>query len=188
MPKPDERVIKSRDALLQSLVQLLQTQDAARISVAVLCAHARVSRTTFYSHYNDIGDLLDYAFSATLKALKEPRPDCGLDTQQSLQVLTNAMELSGRYSPLFNATRSSDSSNGLYRRFREQFVACATQEIQGSKWGERLDESQCVFLTGGLFAWLEAWHAADCQPPLEQAIQIGNKHLLRSLDAFTDSN
>ncbi len=55
----DLRVTKTKLALTNSLLELMEVVGFEKVSVQMLTKHAMVSRTTFYLHYLDKYDLLD---------------------------------------------------------------------------------------------------------------------------------
>ena len=56
-PKTDRRVLRTRSALGDSLVALLQERDFEQITVQDVLDRAGVGRSTFYVHYRDKNDL-----------------------------------------------------------------------------------------------------------------------------------
>ena len=56
--KTDARVRRTRDALGDALIALMQEKPFDTITVQDVLDRARVSRSTFYSHYSDKDDLL----------------------------------------------------------------------------------------------------------------------------------
>ncbi|MFT8995825.1 MAG: TetR/AcrR family transcriptional regulator [Lentilactobacillus hilgardii] len=50
----DQRVVKTKIALIKALFELLETETIETISVTKLCKQAKVSRRTFYKHYRNI--------------------------------------------------------------------------------------------------------------------------------------
>jgi AcrR family transcriptional regulator len=56
-PKTDRRVLKTRNALGDALVALLQEKHFQQITVQDVLDRARVGRSTFYVHYRDKNDL-----------------------------------------------------------------------------------------------------------------------------------
>lgn len=58
MNKKDLRVIKTRNALYNTLVELMKEKSFEEIKVSDICNHALINRSTFYSHYNDKYELL----------------------------------------------------------------------------------------------------------------------------------
>ena len=66
MKETDLRVIKTK-ALSSSLLQLLEQQLFQTITVNLICDNALVHRTTFYKHFYDKYDLLEYLFNQLTK-------------------------------------------------------------------------------------------------------------------------
>jgi AcrR family transcriptional regulator len=56
--KTDARVRRTRDALGDALIELMQEKPFETITVQDVLDRAHVSRSTFYSHYSDKDDLL----------------------------------------------------------------------------------------------------------------------------------
>ncbi|MGN3995039.1 fatty acid efflux pump transcriptional regulator FarR, partial [Staphylococcus aureus] len=67
MKETDLRVIKTKKALSSSLLQLLEQQLFQTITVNLICDNALVHRTTFYKHFYDKYDLLEYLFNQLTK-------------------------------------------------------------------------------------------------------------------------
>ncbi len=57
--KNNARGRASCQALRQALLELLESQELPQITIAQLCRQAGVNRSTFYAHYENIGDLLN---------------------------------------------------------------------------------------------------------------------------------
>ena len=55
--KPDRRVRRTRDALGDALVALMQEMPFESITVQQILDRAEIGRSTFYSHYLDKNDL-----------------------------------------------------------------------------------------------------------------------------------
>ena len=77
--KTDARVRRTRDALGDALIGLMQEKPFETITVQDVLDRAHVSRSTFYSHYSDKDDLLmsdaDEFFEALATALSERRDE-----------------------------------------------------------------------------------------------------------------
>lgn len=58
MKKIDRRIVKTKDSIRKSFLQLLQTKEFHLITVTELANLANIDRKTFYLHYNSIADIL----------------------------------------------------------------------------------------------------------------------------------
>ena len=72
--QPDRRVQRSRELLTTALTELLLEQRYDLISVRDIITRARVSRSTFYLHFQDKDDLLASSFTHMLGELARQSP------------------------------------------------------------------------------------------------------------------
>ena len=69
---PDRRSQRTRQALSQALIALIQEQRYDAITVQDICDQANVGRSTFYAHYQDKDDLLTSNFQQAMESLGQP--------------------------------------------------------------------------------------------------------------------
>lgn len=62
MSKNDLRIVKTKDALHQALLQLLNDKNLDEISITEICKKAMINRGTFYLHYGQIEDVFEEYF------------------------------------------------------------------------------------------------------------------------------
>ncbi|MDN7240837.1 TetR/AcrR family transcriptional regulator [Planococcus sp. N028] len=76
MKPTDLRVVKTKEALQEALLTLLNQKTLISISVTEICKLAKINRGTFYSHYGQIEELFEEYFKGIMKDLassyKEP--------------------------------------------------------------------------------------------------------------------
>ncbi len=66
---PDRRRQRTRQALSQALIALVQEKRYESITVQDICDRADVGRSTFYAHYQDKDDLLAGNFQQVMESL-----------------------------------------------------------------------------------------------------------------------
>ena len=66
MRKMDIRVIRTQEQLIASLVRLLADKSFEELSVSEICDNAQVHRATFYKHFNDKYEFLNFCFDNEL--------------------------------------------------------------------------------------------------------------------------
>ncbi|MGM9950556.1 MAG: TetR/AcrR family transcriptional regulator [Lysinibacillus sp.] len=71
MKEQDLRVIKTKKALFQALVELLKSEHFHEITVTKICNSAQVNRSTFYAHYANIDELFEQYFNDIMEDLEE---------------------------------------------------------------------------------------------------------------------
>lgn len=67
--KIDLRVVKTRKAIKESFIRLIQTKSYERITVQDIADEALINRNTFYLHYLDKPDLMDKLCMETAEKL-----------------------------------------------------------------------------------------------------------------------
>lgn len=60
LKREDLRIVKTYKVLSEAIFTLLEYRNFCQITVNDLCEQALISRTTFYTHFNDKYDLLKY--------------------------------------------------------------------------------------------------------------------------------
>jgi len=69
--KIDRRVVRTRQALREALLSLMEEKDYNRITVEEITERANLGRATFYLHYKDREDLLLEEFTDLIDALTQ---------------------------------------------------------------------------------------------------------------------
>ncbi len=70
--KIDPRVIRTKQLLVEAFLNVSQEKEMTQITVKNITDRATVNRATFYAHFNDKYEILDYSLSMTiLKDIKE---------------------------------------------------------------------------------------------------------------------
>jgi AcrR family transcriptional regulator len=69
MRKIDVRVIRTYDQLSKSLISLLTKKSFDDLSVSEICDSAQVHRATFYKHFNDKFEFLNFCFNNELSKI-----------------------------------------------------------------------------------------------------------------------
>ncbi|AMJ41489.1 TetR/AcrR family transcriptional regulator [Anaerotignum propionicum] len=67
--KIDLRIIKTRRAIYNALIELLHKKGVNKITVSELAKKAEINKGTFYLHYSDIYDLYQHALKEHFKEL-----------------------------------------------------------------------------------------------------------------------
>ena len=57
--KADRRILKTKKAIYEALVELMQKKKLNSITVTELAAQADINRKTFYTYYSTVNDVLD---------------------------------------------------------------------------------------------------------------------------------
>ena len=66
----DIRIVKTKESLFETLIDLLNFTRFENITVSKLCKEARVNRSTFYAHYKNIDELFKEHFERIFNELQ----------------------------------------------------------------------------------------------------------------------
>ena len=69
--KAYRRIIKTKKAIYEALVELMQKKKLNSITVTELAAHADINRKTFYTYYSTVNDVLDEGINELITSLKD---------------------------------------------------------------------------------------------------------------------
>lgn len=69
--KPDRRILKTKKAIYEALIELMQKKKLNSITVTELAAAANINRKTFYTYYSTVNDVLDEGINELISSLKD---------------------------------------------------------------------------------------------------------------------
>jgi AcrR family transcriptional regulator len=161
----DPRSLRTVTALRGALRGILRSRPLDEVSVTEICRVADVRRTTFYTHYAGVADLLTELLTTeidellVLSYLKER--SVGELAERFQVTLVAALEIVKNDRHLFRAGFDSDASAVLRRAMLSLFarrveIALAIWQSHGAAVG--VDTAVAVpFAAGGLATAFEAW-------------------------------
>lgn len=71
MDKKDLRIVKTKELIHLTLINLLKKKKLSQIKITELCREANINRGTFYFHYEEITDVFKELFTEIIADLKE---------------------------------------------------------------------------------------------------------------------
>ena len=126
----DRRLRRTRERLRESLLELLGEKDIRAVTVKELTDRADVNRGTFYSHYQDIYDMLDQLeaevfgeFTALLDAYTQADLERGLEP-----ILRDVFCFVDRHAGLCLRLMAGDQENAFFQRLRQEIHRRAMEE------------------------------------------------------------
>lgn len=169
----------------EAFLELLEKKDFDYITVKEICERAGVNRSTFYLHYETIGDLLEecarhiinrftefmpYDTKEFLEKLKNrPLEELCLITPEYLMPYLNYIKKNRRVFKVtveqFSVFRMDDAYNGLKHHILTPILErfCVSPEKQ---------KYMIPFYINGLIAIIDEWLKDDCRDPVEQVISV----------------
>ena len=183
-PKPGEkidmRIIKTREAIAEAFIKLLETTAYNDITVTAIAQQARISRKTFYLHYSSIDELLRQIMEANIHELIEEvraNDELGPTATDALESFTCIVFDVFIHHPYLNSNlvRCMPQHNFLDIA-KEPLVEFLTKhfESHGIPQPRNFDYWTSYYL-GGLSSIYETWRAKDGNPEtLEKlAVDVG---------------
>lgn len=142
--------------LLQSLEELLYKKPFSKISVNELCEHAKVSRTAFYTYYEDKYQLFSCCLDEkhkSLDQLKQAHPP-----KEFLILMLDFIQSEEKF--FFNAFGSSDDDELreiTYQFFYQEFSDVLSEKMQAGITFSGPTEIISAFYIGGLTTAIIRW-------------------------------
>ena len=163
--KIDLRVKKTRAAIENALMHLLETTSLSNITITALAREAHVSRKTFYLHYRSVDDLLEQIVRETVvEGIKELQPEAGLiDAEEWIAEFTRASFRSFFENPHLNANLvHSMTTDNFLRIVREPLTDVCAAELAKQGYEEVPNlEMYLSYYLGGMCSVYEVWRLSD---------------------------
>ena len=165
----DARVLRTREALRDSLLELLNDNSFAKISVREIVDHAKVGYNTFFRHYPDKDAILkDIAYEEIRRLVNLSTPILdSVDTQAAcLAVCAYVWESRTLWKTLLTGGAAGALREEYLRRARE----VAETRFRGKDWLPL--EIGVILVISGTFELL-AWWLSEKKPlPVERVARI----------------
>lgn len=178
--KIDRRIQRTYEQLTNALPQLLLRKDWSQITVQELCDAALIRRTTFYQHFQDKHDFMQWRMRERLKEFSmyidvvEPPQD---PVEYFFLLSTRVLDYMSQH-PSFEKVAMETGDRGV--RMVERFLRCCV-DIVVMRLNERGDSDRedgaygrpirSEFYVGGLVAAMRWWYANGKPCSEEELIQ-----------------
>lgn len=157
------RYKKTEEKLQNALFFLLKNNHIDDISVQMICQTAKVSRPAFYSHYDDINDMLlkiEYEKSLFISSLLTTSKRLSIDDFQ--KYLAFIKENKNFYIAYFRCQPVTTLSQSMMK----QYLSVNPEKDTVSM------KYHMYFFMAGLKAIVFQWLSKNCQESIEQMSQI----------------
>jgi len=175
--KLDRRKKYTRKVLKESMIMLLKEKQISEVTVKELCELADVNRSTFYSHYLDLYDLLNKMEEEVLDDMKAYLYQHNFQKdEESIQMTKKILEYVVANKEIAQILLHENADPN----FRKRVMTIAQKYLMDS-WGlaDKLDEDfshyLSIFIIGGCLQMIRKWLDDDLdQSPKEMAVLINN--------------
>lgn len=157
----------TKRALAASLRQLMEEMPFDRIQIAHICAGCDMSRKSFYYHFKDKYDLLNWIFDTETAAFSWSVVGAQTFEQQVTEVRKSCVYFyeNRRF---YRRALQVVGQNSFSEHFREHILALLTDRANQHLPGEKLDDFELQFFADAALCAVERWLCQkDCMPPDE---------------------
>lgn len=191
MNRSESKYFATAARMDEAFLTLLEKKDFAYITVKEICEVAGVNRSTFYLHYETIGDLLtesvehmnreflDYmaqdseAFIAKLHTC--PMEDLYLVTPKYLVPYLRYIR---EHQRLFRTATENAQVLGLSEAYDQMCRHVLTPILERYGVPEKERVYRMAFSIQGLMAVIKEWLMQDCTDPIEYIVSVMQKCIL----------
>lgn len=148
----DMRVVKTRRAIRNALIELAEEKDVEKITVKELCERAEISKPAFYSHYGNIYDVVDEIENEVVQKVCDQMAHRSID-DIALPAMLRELGEQVYQNPLRNVVRHDAESGVLGRKFITNFIE--RRQITVHEIGKRRDFLAIAFAFDGLMSIMQ---------------------------------
>ena len=110
---------KTKDAIVSAFLELIEREEFDRITVTDLVEMCDISRQTFYYHFDDIDQMISYAFDVETKKIYVQRA-----AESWTDYASDYIDFFTRYDTLMRKSLKSTSFVLIYNSINKSFADC----------------------------------------------------------------
>ncbi|MCD8023106.1 MAG: TetR/AcrR family transcriptional regulator [Lachnospiraceae bacterium] len=169
----------AKELIIQTVFELLNERPVSKITVKDIVERCGINRNTFYYHFRDITDVMEFAFKREMNRIMETR----LDAEDILEGLLQIMdELRENKRAILHIYRSMDRAvmqhelDVMCEYIVSNYMLRATYYIDIGKLSEEdqrlMKNFQKCILEGVLLDWLEHGMNEDLSAGVKRAMEL----------------
>lgn len=156
----DLRVIRTRALLCQALEKMLKTTPIKDININDICAEAMVNRSTFYKHFNDKYDFLQYYVAQASEKIYDIAKDKIFDETSEITTVDIIKEIEKYDDIIFNILQNDRGNMSFNEFMSDTIVEYCYSKFQ--QWAPFINPHQSIkvlsqFYAGGLLTIILNW-------------------------------
>ena len=185
MNKSESKYFNTAARMDEAFLELLSRKSFAYISVKEICEKAGVNRSTFYLHYETIGDLLNESmqymssqfltyFKASTRSMISRLRDCPLDELNLItpEYLTPYLYYIQDHKRLFQTAVENASFLRLDETYDKMFRYVFLPILERYQIPEPDRPYTMAFYVHGLMAIISEWLHDDCADSIDHVIAV----------------
>jgi AcrR family transcriptional regulator len=175
-PKQDRRIVRTRTALREALIALIQEKGFEAISIHEIADRANVNRATFYLHYRDKEDLLTRSMQEVYEdlAYQSARIDERSGYYQGDEVVFNHVrDYIGFYKVMLGSKGVASYTNNMIAFIAKMSIA-PLQSLEMIQQGKPNSDlvATAYFYAGAVMGFIKWWVEHDMPYPPKQAALV----------------
>ncbi len=178
----DRRIRKSKAALKEALLTLMQTKDFKKISITDIVQLADLNRGTFYKHFQYKEDLLEELIDDVMKDLTQSywAPYGDLDVLDVSQLTASAIKIFkhvATYANFYTLLGKSNIVTGFQNRICETLIQLLSQDLSNSPLNPNINVNllasyQAHAIWGMIVEWIDSEFLYTSDYMAEQLLAI----------------
>lgn len=181
MNRAESKYFSTAKRMDEALIMLLREKNLEYVTIKEICARASVNRSTFYLHYENIGDLLLETIEMINERFHESQFQKDFDIEgkslDELFLVTDEwiipyLKFIKENKYVYKAVHSNAAAFGTEKAFDYYFQNVFSPILL--KYGVPEDKHEYLmeFYRGGLTAVIMRWVDEDCEKPVEIVMEI----------------
>lgn len=165
--KEDLRIKRTHKLLRDAMFALLENYDFDDITVVDICDKAMIHRATFYTHFKDKHDFMEYVAKEKLRDFyKESKLYADFSNKENLYraMIFNVLQFVEQNKSMFRLASQSSNSNffdSLHKIIYEELLDFLMSSQQNGETYRAPVDIFAMYLTGGLTSIVRWWLAND---------------------------
>ena len=157
----------TKRALANSLRELMAEQPFEKINVAQICERCGMNRKSFYYHFKDKYDLVNWIFDTEFITLVKDA-DIEVPFEKHWDLVEKACEYFYQHHEFYRRALQIKGQNSFTDHFREYIRPLLLSRLAYLFGPEKFEEFEIAFFTDAVICAMERWLLTrNCMPPHE---------------------
>ncbi|MBQ2939189.1 MAG: TetR/AcrR family transcriptional regulator C-terminal domain-containing protein [Clostridia bacterium] len=153
----------TKNALAAALKTLMRQKPFEKISISDICSQCGMSRKSFYYHFRDKYDLVNWIFDSEFIAVNLPPSD-----QDDWSLLAQLCQYLYENRCFYRKAMTIDGQNAFRSHFRQRLAWFIGQALETMLDKDRVTDYHVDFLNDGLVGAIERWLLS--KDPIESTV------------------
>lgn len=191
MNRSESKYFNTAVRMDEAFLSLLEKKSFDYITVKEVCDTAGVNRSTFYLHYETVGDLLEESISymhkrflSTFQGKVSQLPDIQNCPKEDLMFITSDylhpyLEFIRKNQKLYRTAIKHSDILQADRTYQEMFQNIFDPILERFLVPAPMRQYYMIFYLNGIKGVIEQWLKAECEDPIIQMIDVIQNCILR---------